>query len=255
MILKNKYGQRVFLPEQFRQQVSSMLQTGNFLNINSFIGSNNTGSLPPAKPSTEGADMFGKIKSKYPAMEALGDVTFKSDTSFTKEKTGAGSIETFMPYEGRDNITYDTGYSYQHPKAGTLGVVYNPNENTQQDIELDLLHGMSDVDPQYKTHRDNFKQAFMGSKYSSDLEAAWNDHESKYGTGDGKEQFINNEIDGHIRNLMFEGTDADFEKSNYWTGAREEYLSNPDISRSFSQLKHHLSYPKGYSLPEVNISP
>jgi len=65
MILKNKYGQRVFLPEQFRQQVSSMLQSGDFFNTNSFIDTNNRGYLPPSKPPNSSGEQYRAEYLKY----------------------------------------------------------------------------------------------------------------------------------------------------------------------------------------------
>jgi flagellar basal body rod protein FlgC len=85
--------------------------------------------------------MLSKIYSKYPAFKNMGNITLKSDPSFTKEKTGLGEIEYFSPTQ--DTITYPTEYKYPHPNLGTHGIVYNPNiNNVEESVRLDLLHGM-----------------------------------------------------------------------------------------------------------------
>lgn len=180
------------------------------------------------------------IYAKYPNLRKMGEVTLHADTTFTKEKTGIGNIEYFSPdTTGRQSIIYPTGYEYAHPKPGTHGIVYNPKTNDQQSIMLDMLHGMS-VDSSYNAKRNIFKTAML-DKYQNDFEYDWqkyNKESNQY--NDGKEAFERNWIDGKIRGLMFEGSEEDFKKANYWSGAKDFYLKDTAIKESFEGIKKFL---------------
>jgi hypothetical protein len=194
------------------------------------------------------------IYSKYPAFKNMGKVTLKADPNFTRDKTGAGDIEYFPPNtaDGRNTIIYDNKFEYAHPKPGTHGIVYNPQNNGEQAIMLDMIHGMS-VDPVFSKHRQEFAQA-MYNKYGDDMEREWADYNKETnGENDGKESFKSNWIDGQIRALMFEGNSEDFKKANYWEGARNLYLQDPKIKETFTQIQNYLKTGQGYTLPEVEI--
>lgn len=185
--------------------------------------------------------MLQNIYTKYPAMKNMGEVIIKADPEFTREKTGAGDIE-FMDTKKLENNTvhYNNGYTVENPNPNGLGLVYNPNTNTEQDIFLDMLHGMTN-DPTYAKHRSEFKKAFLDSKYSQDFEREWDWYNKETnGDNDGKQQYKENWIDGQVRGLLFEGTPEDFNKKNYWQGARNEYLRNPEIAKSISKLYAYL---------------
>jgi len=177
------------------------------------------------------------IYEQYPAFKAMGAVVIKADTNFTRENTGVGDIEYFSP--NQDTIRYNTGYKYAHPSKGSHGILYNPKTNDQQSIMLDMLHGMKDADPQYAKIRNEFKSAII-NKFKGDLEEEWKDYAKENPENDGKQQFTENWIDGHIRGLMFEGTSADFQKHNYWEGERGLYLQDNNIANSFNKLVNHL---------------
>lgn len=182
------------------------------------------------------------IYNKYPALKKMGKVALKQDTKFTRDITGAGSIEYFSPTQ--DTITYDNGYKYGHPSKGQHGIVYNPNFNTEQDIALDMLHGMG-VDKNYDKYKNDLIKAVSNSKFNGDLIGQWNEYNTQTkGENDGFNSFKNNWIDGMIRNLLFEGTDKDFEKKNYWKDARKVYLSEKDINSSFSKIESYLKTGK-----------
>ena len=105
---------------------------------------------------------------------------------------------------------------------------------------LDMLHGMV-KDKAYAQHRDEFTEAML-NKYGGDFEREWDKYnKDTLGKNDGKEQYRNNWIDGQLRNLLFEGTEEDFKRSNYWMGAKEFYLKDNEIKKTFSQLKDYLS--------------
>ena len=210
--------------------------------INAIINGVNGYQRNKKKQSPKKEDKLKNIYKNYPALKAMGKVILKADTSFTKDKTGAGSIEYFSPKQ--DTVTYDTGYKYGHPQKGKHGIVYNPHTNTEQDIALDMLHGMT-ADKTYNKYRSEFSDTMVNSEFGEDLKREWQQYnEETQGENDGFEQFKNNWIDGTIRNLMFKGTPEDFKKSNYWEDARKVYLSNKEIGDKFSKIEGYLKTGK-----------
>ena len=63
---------------------------------------------------------------EWKALEHI-DFTAISDPEFTREKTGAGSIEYFSAEEP-EGITYTNGYHRDHPMPGKDVILYNPDE-------------------------------------------------------------------------------------------------------------------------------
>lgn len=176
------------------------------------------------------------VYKKFPALKNLGEVTLKADPSYTTEKTGKGDIEYFSPTQ--DTVSYKNfTYNVPHPKMGTHGIVYNPKTNDEQDIALDMLHGMISVDPSYRTYWKGFANSILKSNFRWDMERDWEDEEDK---NDGKQQFTKNWIDGQLRALLFEGSKKDFERANYWKGQKALYFTNDNIYESFSKLKKYL---------------
>ena len=206
-------------------------------NAAEFVGFENGGEIESYQGGTE---VLENIYKNYPGLKNLGEVTLKPDTSFTREKTGIGDIEYFSPTQ--DSVRY-SNYTVPHPSIGTHGILYNPNTNTEQNIALDMLHGMSSADPKYKKLRNNLKKKILSSKFNNDLEHYWKEHNSKFKENDGKEKFVDNYVDGIIRGLLFEGSDEDFENARYSREANEEYLKNKEINNEFDKLN---SYIKGY---------
>ena len=245
MILRNKFGQRIEVPDQAAGDIGNMLMNKQHFAVNKFIKQIGQKPVDP---------MLSNIYSKYPAFKNMGEVTLKADPNFTVDKTGAGSIEYFSNQQGRDKITYNTGYSYPHPKPGTHGIVYNPNGNNEQDVMLDMLHGMT-VDPVYNKHRSEFASEFIKNN-EGDFNADWDRYNKETeGDNDGINSFKENWIDGQIRGLMFEGDPDDFEKHRYWPDAKNVYLSNQNVKDKFIQLQNYLKTGKGYVLPEVTVKP
>ena len=262
LILKNKAGDYVIIPKKHRLEVQDMIKDGCHGCIDSLVDTlpvmtdyAGDGSL---LPNDEENPMLTNIYQKYPAFKNMGKVTLKADKSFTREATGVGDIETFVPIKGQgeeyNTTTYSNGYKVQHPKPGTVGIVYNPDTNDEQNIMLDMLHGMV-LDPVYSKHRQEFKDSFMKSEFSSDINREWDKYNKESnGNNDGKDKFIDNEIDGVLRNLMFEGTDEDFNKERYWKDAKKVYLKDKELDTKYKQLNNYLQVGQGYMLPEVTIT-
>jgi hypothetical protein len=194
------------------------------------------------------------VYNKYPAFRNMGNVVLKADRTFTRDKTQVGDIEFFDSNKLENNtITYNNGFKVKNPNPNGFGIIYNPDNNNEQNIMLDMLHGMT-KDKAYAKHREEFSNAFLNSKYGEDYKREWEQYNKETnGKNDGEQQFRDNWIDGNIRNLMFEGTDEDFKKARYWKDAKKEYLQDKNINRTFGKLKNYLQVGQGYMLPEVTI--
>ena len=149
--------------------------------------------------------VLDSIQAKYPAIKNLGNITLKADTAFTSDKTGVGDIEYFSPDSGRDTITYSNGYKYPHPNPGTNAIVYNPKTNTQEDIFLDLLHGMPASDPEYNKLRENFKQQTLRDR-GEDIKYFYQKDKEQGKASDGYESWVDNYVDGLIRSELSSDT-------------------------------------------------
>jgi hypothetical protein len=198
------------------------------------------GSLPQAQDG-----MLDRIYSKWPALKKLGNVTIKPDESFTKDKTGVGDIEFFSP--NLPQVNYDNGYIAPHPGPGTYGVIYNPLTNNDQNIRLDMLHGMPDADKQYKRLRNSFERSVKHSDINDAMKHWYNVDKEKGQTRDGKKQWIDNYVDGQLRTLLFEGDRA---SQNYSDEEANELLANPKIKTKFDKLNTYLKKGEfGSSVP------
>ena len=136
----------------------------------------------------------------------MGKVTLKADPNFTRDKTGAGSIEYFSPKQ--DTVRYGTGLKTPHPKLGTHGIVYNPNENTEEDIMLDMLHGMTS-DKEYSRLRDKFKEQTISDR-GGDIKYFYEKDKKEGRARDGYEQWLDNYVDGLIRSEISTATQGDY---------------------------------------------
>lgn len=172
----------------------------------------------------------------YPALSALGRVTVKADPSFTREATGIGDIEYFAP--GQKVVRYPTGEEFKHPGSDKRhAVLVNPATNTPQTVALDMLHGMSEADTQFKSMLQEF-----GDSLSEEEIRYWYNQDLKKGyAGDGYEQYRQNYIDGKLRNLLFEGSLEDFDKSRYNPNERQEMIEyNPAAYNKFLEIQKYL---------------
>ena len=176
------------------------------------------------------------ITSKWPALKKLDNIVLNADESYDMSEYGAGTIEYHSPDQG--DITYAEGVSITHPSPGSHAITYNPNLSNEQSIRLDMLHGMHSI-PEYKELYDKFKESFTSSKFIHDIKESYKKKKEE-GYLDSYEHHERNEIDGIIRNLLFEGTSEEFEKSKYWEEASKTYLSDENIKTSFNELKTYL---------------
>jgi len=203
-----------------------------------------TGEEAKVKPIT-----LDDIIKQYPAVKNIGNIQIIPDSNFNAAKYGYGDIEYF----NGEHLTNHYGeYSYDNPAGTNQAVVYNPTNmtinNSNQAITLDIIsHGMH-KDKNYNTLYNNFITQFKKTKYYEDIKRNWAEYNNETeGDNDGKDKFEQNEFDGIIRNLLFEGTTKDFKTNKYWTDAKTEYLSDVNVATSYKEL---LSYLKTNKLPK-----
>ena len=204
-------------------------------------------------PKHQEGNILDSIKTKWPALSKIQNLKIVPDSTFTRDKTGVGDIETFQPRY--NTITYPNGFKYNNPNPGGNAVVYNPKTNTQDDIQLDLLHTLRRVDPVYQKHLSEFTDAYKNSDNSNRVKYWWDKKFSKQ-PNDGYNQYFENEVDGSLRNLLTPHSDSELIKHNYLPRkeAEKEVLLNPDLIKRFGQLKTYLETGQGYVLPEITVT-
>ena len=183
-----------------------------------------------------GDRLLNEAIQRFPALSKLGDVSVVPDRGFTRDLTGIGDIEYYGPEQGA--ITYPSGSVVDRPSPrGRHTVLVNPDTNDSQAVALDLLHGMADSDPTFST---------MVGEFGDSLEEVeirhWytNARERGYAE-DGYEQFRRNYIDGKLRNLLFEGSDEDFERARYNPTEKQDIKKyNPQAYELFTLIEKYL---------------
>lgn len=189
----------------------------------------------------EGGNTLDSIYTQYPGLKALGNVGIKADTSFTRDKTGAGDIEFFMKGKG-DTINYGNGYQTINPNPGGFGVLYNPNKADQSDIMRDLLHGMRDVSPEYAKARQDFTSVY-NKQYSNRDNYYYNKDSIAGNAQDGREQWNNNQVDGAIRQMFIKGTAQEQANKHYYKPEQDQYMANLDIRNAYNNLNNIITTP------------
>ena len=166
--------------------------------------------------------------------KALDNIDYKAipDTTFTREKTGLGSIEYFAANEPQ-GITYPNGFHKAHPFPGKDVILYNPKENDEQDIRLDALHIMP-KDASYDALNSLYRNAAKNSDVSYNAKARYKEDVKQFGRKnvDSYQQYFNNEADGLLRNMFIEGTPEYIKSRNYY----------PNKDELRQQNKHLLPY-------------
>ena len=202
--------------------------------------------VPQAQDGITSKDgMLDNIYSKWPALKKLGDVSIKADESFTRDKTGVGDIEFFSP--NTPQVTYSNGYVAQNPGAGGYGILYNPSTNDEQNVRLDMLHGMAEADPRYRRLRNRFERAVGHTNIKDEMNHWYNIDKEKGEAEDGREKWMDNYTDGQLRTLLYEG---DRSKQNYSDEEANQLLSHPRVKRKFNKLNNYLQKGEfGGSIP------
>lgn len=191
--------------------------------------------------------------------KALKNIDFEAipDTTFTRDKTGVGSIDYFSA-EKPEGIPYPNGYHKKHPRPGKDVILYNPNLNDEQDIKLDALHIMP-KDATYDVLNTEYRNAARGTDVEWNARNKYKEDVKTYGADrtDPYEKYFNNEADGLLRNMFIEGTPEYIESKNYHPNKKELEEWNKPLLGHISEIKKYLETGKRprYILPELIVTP
>ena len=158
-----------------------------------------------------------KLLKEWPV---LGNIKFHivSDSTFTKDKTGKGSIEYFSPEE-KEYMSYPNGYKHKNPYVGEASIVYNPSDNDYEDIKMDLLHALRVQDPQYRALVNQIDKIVLegDDDLHRNAKLHYDEDYKKYGKEYAPFQiYVENEVDGLLRNLFYNGSPQMLEQKNYY---------------------------------------
>lgn len=189
---------------------------------------------------------------------ALNNIDYEviPDTTFTRDKTGAGSIEYFSA-EYPEGITYPNGYHKTHPIPGKDVILFNPNDNDAQDIRLDALHIMP-KDATYDALNTLYRDAALNSDVAYNAKLRYEEDAKKYGKEniDSYEQYFNNEADGLLRNMFIEGTPEYIQSKRYYPNKAELRGWNNQLLPYIDAIQNYLETGQRPTnvLPEVVVT-
>lgn len=198
------------------------------------------------------------IESQWASAKNLPFYNITKDSTFTRERTGAGSIEYF----NEPSITYDNGVTIKNPNNNPT-ILFDPNTNTVDDIKLDLLHHYREYDPVYQQKLNAYQSALMSDKNTAD-NVLWNSQlgqvfMDEYAKRDKEGNITNWEdwntlvqenkdnpeyliqgIDGSLRNLL--ANEHTIQNSNYQPlqEAVQQWLSSENAKKAFNDLNNYL---------------
>lgn len=198
------------------------------------------------------------IEKEWPSAVGLPQYRITKDPTFTRERTGAGSIEYF----NEPSITYRNDTTVQNPNQEPT-LLFDPNTNTVEDIKLDLLHHYREYDKEYQKLLLDYTNALIGNKhtasdlfwnselgeqyrnkYGKDIEKHWDEWDQMVEENINNNQYLTQAIDGSLRSLM--ASDALREKSNYDTkeGAEASWLKDKYAKRAYNNIIKYLKTSK-----------
>ena len=122
-------------------------------------------------------------------------------------------------------------------------ILYNPNNNDEQDIRLDALHIMpkdATYDALYSQYLNEIYTGQAGDLAWKGVKK-WEDDAKKYGKNniDTKNQYIRNEADGLLRNFLIEG-DSDYRKQKGYSASKS------DAAKEFPALVPYVDAIQNY---------
>lgn len=184
--------------------------------------------------------------------KALDNVDFKAipDSTYTREKTGIGSIE-FFHKDNPDGITYPNGYFREHPSPGENVILYDPKTNDEQDIRLDALHVMPQ-DPVYADLLAMYRLAANDGDVAHQADRDYKYYVDTYGmdkalkTFDAKdpqqlwERLFDNAADGLLRNMLIEGTPEYIESKRYYPNKQQLREWNSHLVPYIDEIQKYL---------------
>lgn len=191
-------------------------------------------------------DMKRIIEKRWPAIKNASEYHIYRDHEYTSEKTGKGSIE----YIRQPEIKYKNGFILKNPNE-TPTIVFNPDTNTIDDIQLDAIHHFRYADPKYQQVLKPFEDYLLQNKkgdvfQNSELGNIFRDTKQKDSSFSDfidkniNEEYIAQGIDGVIRDLL--ATDKLRRKSKYQSkeNADKQWLFDDTSRQLFKSIKDYL---------------
>lgn len=191
-------------------------------------------------------EMKGIIEKRWPAIKNTSEYHIYRDPEYTSEKTGAGSIE----YIRQPEIKYKNGFILKNPNE-TPTIVFNPDTNTIDDIQLDAIHHFRYADPKYQQVLKPFEDYLLQNKkgdvfWNSELGKIFRDAKQKDSSFSDfidkniNEDYIAQSIDGVIRDLL--APDKLRRKSKYQSkeNADKQWLFDDTSRQLFQNIKDYL---------------
>ena len=198
-------------------------------------------------------DMKGIIEKRWPAIKNTSEYHIYRDPEFTSEKTGNGSIE----YIRQPEIKYKNGFVLKNPNE-TPTIVFNPDTNTIDDIQLDAIHHFRFTDPKYQQVLKPFEDYLLQNKkgdvfWNSELGKIFRDQkqtDSSFNDFIDKninEDYVIQGIDGVIRDLLApdklrKKSENDSDKYKYQPrdNANKQWLFDDTSRQLFQNIKDYL---------------
>lgn len=191
-------------------------------------------------------EMKGIIEKRWPAIKNTSEYHIYRDPEYTSEKTGAGSIE----YIRQPEIKYKNGFILKNPNK-TPTIVFNPDTNTIDDIQLDAIHHFRYADPKYQQVLKPFEDYLLQNKkvdvfWNSELGNIFRDTKQKDSSFSDfidkniNEDYITQGIDGVIRDLL--APDKLRRKSKYQSkeNSDKQWLFDDTSRQLFQNIKDYL---------------
>jgi hypothetical protein len=173
------------------------------------------------------------VYSKWPALKNMGPSALTANSNLGNG-LGYGGVEFMHP--DLTEVNYDNG-TLVNPTPGKNSIIYNPSTEDEQNIRLDMLHGMHQ-DPKFNQYREQFKQSVLGdSELNADINYWYNIDKEKGRAEDGKDQYTDNYIDGQMRTLLYEG---DRKLHNYSDEEANDLHDREDVRRSIHKMQNYL---------------
>ena len=198
-------------------------------------------------------DMKRIIEKRWPAIKNTSEYHIYRDPEYTREKTGVGSIE----YIRQPEIKYKNGFILKNPNE-TPTIVFNPDTNTIDDIQLDAIHHFRYADPKYQQVLKPFEDYLLQNKkgdvfWNSGLGEIFRDQKQENSSFSDfidkniNEDYIAQGIDGVIRDLLApdklrKKTEQDSGKFKYQPkeDADKQWLFDNTSRQLFQNIKDYL---------------
>lgn len=186
------------------------------------------------------------IEKRWPAIKNTSEYHIYRDPEYTSEKTGAGSIE----YIRQPEIKYKNGFILKNPNE-TPTIVFNPDTNTIDDIQLDTIHHFRFTDSKYQQILKPFEDYLLQNKkgdvfWNSELGKIFRDAKQKDSSFSDfidkniNEDYIAQGIDGVIRDLLAPNKLRRKSKYQSKENANKQWLFDDTSRQLFQNIKDYL---------------